>query len=243
MNDSDFEIRALSCTAGSFALRDINLRVPLGTYLTLVGPSGSGKTMLLEAVAGLRTLTAGSLRFGERDLTALPPEARGLGFAYQDSLLYPFLTVRQNILFGAAGRGRAKQEPVRRRLTELAEVMGLTHLLERYPRFLSGGEKQRVSLARALLLQPALLLLDEPLSALDWRTKSVLRQLLAELQRRERMTVFHVTHDLEEAAALGMMMAVMENGRIGECGRLRELLRNSRAGFLSPGLSADGAAR
>ncbi len=224
MSNGALEITNLSCAAGGFHLKQLHLKLRAGEYLTIVGPSGAGKTMLLETIAGLRTALEGRICFGGRELTSLAPEARNLGFAYQDSLLYPFLTVRDNILFGARARGVARKPQIKKRLEEMAVQLGLERLLDRAPRFLSGGEKQRVALARALLLQPPLLLLDEPLAALDWESQEKLRRLLRELQRRERMTVLHVTHDLEEAVQLGTCLAVLEGGRLSDCGRPADLI-------------------
>lgn len=214
MNGAFLQLSQLTCRTGHFCLDGLDLEVPAGEYLMITGPTGSGKTMLLELIAGLRKPTTGRIFLNGAEITAWLPERRALGFAYQDSLLYPFLTVRDNILFGAQMSGRLKETGLRERGDYLAEVMEIGHLRDRYPRWLSGGEKQRVSLARALLLQPPLLLLDEPLSALDGRTRQTIRELLRQLHEREKMTVLHVTHDPEDLDRLGTGAVELERGRL-----------------------------
>jgi molybdate transport system ATP-binding protein len=214
VNGAFLQLSQLTCRTGHFCLDGLDLEVPAGEYLMITGPTGSGKTMLLELIAGLRKPTAGRIFLNGAEITAWLPERRALGFAYQDSLLYPFLTVRDNILFGAQMSGRLKETGLRERGDYLAEVMEIGHLRDRYPRWLSGGEKQRVSLARALLLQPPLLLLDEPLSALDGRTRQTIRELLRQLHEREKMTVLHVTHDPEDLDRLGTGAVELERGRL-----------------------------
>lgn len=229
------EIRQLSCKAGKFLLKGINARLVAGEYLMVAGPTGSGKTLLLETLAGLRHPSEGHIYLNGEEITDFPPEKRFLGFAYQDSLLYPFMNVRDNILFAAKVRDKGRNLLIQRRLAELADIMKITHLLERFPRFLSGGEKQRVSLARAILLRPPLLLLDEPLSALDSQTKSSLRELLRELHRENEMIVIHVTHDPEEALQLGTRLLVLEDGQMKRWGTPRELIRNELTFSTYPG--------
>ncbi|MCW2278200.1 ABC transporter ATP-binding protein [Heliophilum fasciatum] len=217
------DVQGLSLTAGAFSLQSLSFQVHRDDYLVIVGPTGSGKTLLLEALAGLVAVEAGRIFYQQQDITAAPPETRRFGFAYQDSLLYPHLTVRENILFGAAVQGRAKAPEIRRRLTELAEVLAIGPILNRHPERLSGGERQRVSLARALLLQPPLLLLDEPLSALDPQTRAGLQQLLRHIHRDEGVAVIHVTHDFAEAMHLGTNMLLLNEGRLWQSGTPQEL--------------------
>ncbi len=212
------ELCHISHVAGSFKIKDISFRLFAGEYLVIAGMTGSGKTMLLELIAGLRFVTHGRMLLKGKDITNVPPERRNLGFAYQDSLLYPFLKVRDNILFGARVKGIADQPGTLKYMAELSEIMGITHLWERSPYFLSGGEKQRVSLARALLLRPPLLLLDEPLSALDPQTKFNLQELLRFLHHKDNITVIHVTHDPNEAVRLGERLFIMEKGEISQQG-------------------------
>jgi molybdate transport system ATP-binding protein len=226
-------IEGLLVRAGDFALTVEDLTVSPGEYLIVLGPTASGKTLLLESVAGLRRLHAGRVWFGARDVTAEPPERRKAGLVYQDYALFPHLTVAGNIGFGlkkggptgaraAVVRGRAGNVRVR----ELASLLHIDHLLDRYPEGLSGGEQQRVALARALAIEPQLLLLDEPLSALDGPTRLELRRELKRLHRELGATVIHVTHDLDEAMALGQSMAVLMRGRLCQVGTPDDVTRH-----------------
>jgi molybdate transport system ATP-binding protein len=218
MSISFLELCTISHVADSFRLQDISFRLSTGEYLVIAGPTGSGKTMLLELIAGLRSPVQGKILSDGKNITDVPPEKRCLGFAYQDSLLYPFLSVRENILFSAKVKGVAHQPQVVNYLAELSEIMEITHLWERSPYFLSGGEKQRVSLARALLLRPPLLLLDEPLSALDSQTKHHLQELLRFIHQKENISIIHVTHDQNEALQLGDRMIILKEGKISSQG-------------------------
>ena len=223
MNEELLRVNGLDVRAGAFRLCDISFSLAAGEYLTVVGPTGCGKTVLLESLAGLRRASGGTVVFGGREIGRLPPERRHIGYSCQDSLLYPFASVEENIRFGARARGRADDPALHRRMAELVERMGISDLLGRRPRFLSGGERQRVSLARAILTGPRLLLLDEPLSALDPRTRQEIRELLHDLHLSENMGFIHVTHDFAEALALGDSMAVMRAGRIEQMGPAMEV--------------------
>jgi ABC-type sugar transport system ATPase subunit len=214
MSNDFLRLQRLICRTDRFCFGELDLEVAAGEYLMVTGMTGSGKTTLLELVAGLRRPTGGSIVCDGIEITAWPPEKRVLGFAYQDSLLFPFLSVRDNILFGAKIRGRAKEAELQRRAVELAELMGIDRLLDCDPGRLSGGEKQRVSLARALLLKPPLLLLDEPFAALDGGTKRNLRELLRRLHQIEQMTVLHVSHDSDDWRQLGTGMVRLERGKL-----------------------------
>ncbi len=227
------EIRNTSVCAGSFALRDIDMTVWPGRYVVVIGPTGSGKTVFLETLAGLRRVKEGRIIMEGRDLKTLPPEDRFLGFACQDSLLFPFLNVRQNIVFSANVRKVSADQEIQSRLEELSDVMGIRHLWERFPYYLSGGEKQRVSLARALLLRPSLLLLDEPLSALDQKNRNQLQQLLVRVHYREKLTVIHVTHDLSEAFQMATDIIIFRDGRIVQSGTPDEVRTRPANSFVS----------
>jgi len=218
LNDELLQVSQLNVRAESFRLRDISFSVEADEYLTVVGPTGCGKTVLLESLAGLRRASSGSVVFCGKEIGRLPPEARHMGYSCQDALLYPFASVEENIWLAARARGVARDPSVRKRMAELMERMGIGHLLRRRPAFLSGGERQRVSLARAILTRPRLVLLDEPLSALDPRTRREIRELLRDLHLSEGMGFIHVTHDFSEALALGDSMAVMKAGRIEQKG-------------------------
>lgn len=236
-----FEISNLTVQAGGFRLHDISFSVDRGQYLIVLGPTGSGKTLLLETLAGLRKPAAGKIFLNNRDITSWPPEARSCGFAYQDSLLYPFLNVRENILFGARARKRHKEQSILRRLDRIAEAMGIAHLLNRFPGHLSGGEKQRVSLARAILCSPPVLLLDEPLSSLDPQTRRSMQELLQEVHQAEELGIIHVTHDFNEALQLGTRVLVMNNGKILQQGEPLEVFNKPDSPFVADFLLRENA--
>ncbi len=215
-------LEGLHVAAGDFSLRIEELSVEKGEFLVFLGPTGSGKTVLLETLAGLRQPRDGRIWFGDRDVTEEPPERRRVGFVYQDYALFPHLPVAKNIAFGLSMRGprtRAGRNGVdQERVVALASLLGIEQLLERYPDTLSGGEQQRVALARALAIEPDVLLLDEPLSALDRKTRRELRIELRRLHRELGTTVLHVTHDLDEALALGDRIAVLIDGDLRQVG-------------------------
>ena len=212
-------VKNLTVQAGKFKLQDISFSMQPSDYLVILGATGSGKTILLETLVGLRAPVKGQMFLGEREITNLPPERRSFGFAYQDSLLYPYLNVKDNILFGARAKKKDREQAVLERLERISNKMGIAHLLDRYPHSLSGGEKQRVSLARSILLNPPILLLDEPLSALDPRMRQSMQELLRELHLSEQIGIIHVTHDFNEALQLGTKVLVMDQGRVVQQGK------------------------
>lgn len=230
-------LEGLRVRAGAFLLAIDDLSVSTGEYAIVLGPTAAGKTVLLEAVAGLRRPREGRIWFGEREVTAEPPERRGTGLVYQDYALFPHLTVAENIAFGCAKGSRSRGPAGRQRASdrgrgagwsevrELAALLGIEGLLKRYPEGLSGGEQQRVALARALATRPAVLLLDEPLSALDGPTRMELRQELKRLHQELGATVLHVTHDLDEALTLGQKIAVLIDGELSQVGSPEDVTR------------------
>ncbi len=189
--------------------------VPTGAYAVLMGRTGSGKTTLLEAVAGLQAVRAGRIVLGGRDVTREKPAARGVGYVPQEGALFAQMRVRDQIGFALRVRGRPRRE-VRQRVAELAGLLGVTPLLDRYPDRLSGGERQRVAVGRALAFRPATLLLDEPLSALDEETRHQMIALLRDVQRTSGATTLHVTHSIEEARALADRLYRLEDGHVVE---------------------------
>ncbi|MEI6391252.1 MAG: ATP-binding cassette domain-containing protein [Verrucomicrobiota bacterium] len=201
--------------AGAFGLENISFAVPTGCYGVLMGPTGGGKTSLLELICGLRRPTAGAVWLGEREVTHLAPGERGLGYVPQDGALFPTMTVRENLGF-ALRVSRQPADKIARRVAELAKPLGIAALLDRRPTGLSGGERQRVALGRALAARPQVLLLDEPLSALDDDTREPLADLLHRVQRESAVTVLHVTHHLSEAARLADVLFRLEAGRVTE---------------------------
>ena len=210
---SYLSVNGVSLRLRQFLMDGISFDLEQGHTLALLGPSGSGKSVLLETVAGFHEPDRGEIRLAGTDLVSLPTEERGLGFMFQDYALFPHLTVEQNIAFGLRGRRDA-----RRRVGEVLDLVGARHLVGRRPGTLSGGEKQRVALARALATDPRLFLFDEPLSALDARTREDLREDLRGLLRSLHATSVYVTHDRMEAMVLGDLLAIIENGRIRQVG-------------------------
>jgi ABC-type Fe3+/spermidine/putrescine transport system ATPase subunit len=205
-----------------------------GGITVVIGPSGSGKSTLLQLVAGLLRPAAGRVLFAGRDVAALPPERRDVGVVFQSYALFPHLSAGDNIAFGlTAGRRRLPRREVAPRVGELADLLGLTVLLDRRPGELSGGEQQRVALARAVAPRPALLLLDEPLSALDAVLRRQLRGELATLLRRLGTTVLYVTHDQEEALLLADLLVVLDRGRVVQAGPPLELYRRPADPFVA----------
>lgn len=196
---------------GGFSLKNISLVIPTGTYAVLMGSTGCGKTSLLEILCGLRPPTTGRILLNEQDVTHLEPRHRRIGYLPQDLALFPGKNVREQIGFAPFLQAEPEAAAL---VTSLAAELGIHHLLDRLPDHLSGGEKQRVALARALAARPSVLLLDEPLSALDEATHAEAAELLKNLHVRHGLTVLHVTHSRREAELLGQMRLRLEKGQI-----------------------------
>ena len=226
------KISNLTVRLGDFSLREVNLDVDSGEYFIILGPTGAGKTMLLESIAGLHPVVTGTVSVDGRDITNLQPERRGLGIVYQDHVLFPHLSVWENVAFGLKSM-RCPKRDMWPRVEKIAQLMHIDHLLQRKPPGLSGGERQRVSLARALVIQPKLLLLDEPLSALDPEAREKMQQELAEIHRRLNVTIIHVTHDFEEALSLGERVAVLNKGRVVQVGTPDDIMRRPNSEFVA----------
>ncbi len=211
------ELRGLCLRLGNFQIENLNLALPAAGIHVLLGPTGSGKTLILESIIGLRKIQGGKILIGGREIQDLPPEERKISYVPQDLALFPHLRVRENLLYGL----RARRQPAatnNSHLEALIDALKIGHLLERYPFGLSGGEKQRVALGRALVPSPQLLLLDEPLTALDPALRNELQQVLISLQRSVNFTALHVTHDLDEAYFLGDTITVLISGKIEQSG-------------------------
>ncbi|MHC1775977.1 MAG: ABC transporter ATP-binding protein [Lentimicrobium sp.] len=221
------EINNLGKVLGRFRITDINLSVSGDDYFILLGASGAGKSVLLEIIAGLVKPDHGRIIMNGNDITGLSVEKRRTGLIFQSPAIFPHLTVRQNIAFPLRHR---KSKASRQKVQILAEQMNVQHLLDQKPAILSGGELQRIALARTLASDPVMLLLDEPLSAVDTPMKSGLRGLLRELNK-QGLPILHVTHDFEEAIALATTMAVIENGRIVQTGSPEMIINNPNTGF------------
>jgi multiple sugar transport system ATP-binding protein len=204
------------------AVDDLTLEVGDGEFMVLVGPSGCGKSTLLRMIAGLEEVTRGTIRIGERDVTAVDPSERDIAMVFQNYALYPHMTVRQNLAFGLRQRRTAKAD-IDRRVQEVATMLGLDELLARKPAALSGGQKQRVAMGRALVREPRAFLMDEPLSNLDAKLRTSMRGELARLHDRLGVTTVYVTHDQVEAMTLGQRVAVMRDGVLQQCDRPQHL--------------------
>ena len=206
-------LKNVQVRAGNFTLHDVSLTVPAGGYAALMGKTGAGKSTVLEAICGLRPVQAGTIALMGRDVTALKPAARDIGYVPQDLALFPTMTVREHLTFALALRAW-EREAIEQRVSELAEWLGLASLLDRLPRGLSGGEAQRVALGRALSFRPAVLCLDEPLGSLDDETRSEMHTLLRAARERTGVTTLHVTHQREDARQLADQVLVLRDGKV-----------------------------
>jgi len=219
-NSSGIEVRLEKLRrvfAGTVALDELSLTITPGELVALLGPSGCGKTTALRLVAGLDEATSGSVSFGGSDVTHLGANRRGVGMVFQAYSLFPHMTAIQNVAFGLQMR-RVNDADRTRRAGEMLELVGLSGFADRYPQQLSGGQQQRVALARALAIRPKVLLLDEPLSALDAKVRARLRDEIRRVQLEVGITTLFVTHDQEEALAIADRVGVMNKGRLEQLG-------------------------
>ena len=216
------EVKDLCVQVGKFFLKNVNLEVHDGEYFVLLGPTGSGKSVLLESIAGLTSVTSGEIWINGRNVTDLNLANRKIGFAFQDYALYRHLSVRDNISFGLMWKNQ-KQKEIEKAVDNAVELLHLENLLEKRSWTLSGGESQKIALARAIAVKPDLLILDEPLSAVDAETKEDYERELRELHDHLELTTIHVTHSFEEAVALGDRIAVIMNGEILQVGTPEEI--------------------
>ena len=226
-------IQQVAKSFGTFAaLHRVSLAITQGEFVAFLGPSGCGKTTLLRAIAGLDPPTTGSITQGGRDITGLPPEQRDFGIVFQSYALFPNLSVAQNIGYGLRGPAWSRAR-IAERVAELLTTVGLPEQAQKYPAQLSGGQQQRVALARALANEPGLLLLDEPLSALDAIVRINLRQELRSVQRRLGVTTIMVTHDQEEAMSVSDRIVVMSQGRIEQVGTPEDIYHRPATPFVA----------
>src|SRR5712691_8780328 len=198
---------------GTRAVNSIDLGIPDGEFMVLVGPSGCGKTTALRMVAGLEDISEGTLRIGERVVNHVPSRDRDIAMVFQSYALYPHLSVYENIAFGLRIKKVPKQE-IEKRVNDAARILGLDPFLQRKPRALSGGQRQRVAMGRAIVREPAVFLLDEPLSNLDAKLRVQMRAEVSRIQRRLGVTTIYVTHDQVEAMTMGDRVAVMRKGQL-----------------------------
>lgn len=224
-------VRDLSKRLGGFAMRGVSFDVPDGGYFVLLGASGVGKTVVLETLAGIVRADSGQILLDGEDVTWRRPQNRRMAMVYQNHALFPHMTVAQNIAFPLRARRRSRRH-TRERVSELAGALGVSALLHRFPGSLSGGEAQRVAVARTLAAEPRCLLLDEPMNSLDMKAKGEVRRLLRGLHR-EGHTVVHVTHDYEEAVSLATHIGVMEGGTVVQAGTPQEVLHHPASEFVA----------
>ncbi len=211
------------------AVDHFNFEIPDGQLIGLLGPSGCGKSTTLNLISGLETPTSGRILFGGEDVTALPPEARGVGLVFQNYALYPHLTVEENIIFplqNLKGSKKLTREAMHEKAMEAARLVQIDTLMERKPKELSGGQQQRVAIARALVKIPRVLLLDEPLSNLDARLRLQTREELRRIQRETGVTTIFVTHDQEEAMSISDLIVVMKEGKVHQIGKPQDVYDN-----------------
>lgn len=226
-------IQGLTKRFGAFtALEHIDLDIRKGEFVSFLGPSGCGKTTLLRAISGLDVQTTGSIHQAGRNISSLPVSARDFGIVFQSYALFPNLKIRDNVGYGLVSAGKARNE-IAGRVNELLAMVGLADQADKYPAQLSGGQQQRVSLARALALSPGLLLLDEPLSALDARVRARLRGEIRDLQQRLGITTIMVTHDQEEALTMSDRIVVMNKGRVEQVGTPDDIYRKPTSPFVA----------
>ncbi|GAW37310.1 spermidine/putrescine import ATP-binding protein PotA [Roseovarius sp. A-2] len=225
-------------TFGTFqAVKPLSLEIRQGELFSLLGPSGCGKTTTLRMIAGFEQPSAGRIRIGADDVTGDPAHRRNFGMVFQNLALFPHLTVNQNVAFGLEMRRVAKTER-KKRVSHALDLVSLGHLGDRYPAELSGGQQQRVALARAIIFEPEVLLLDEPLSALDKMLRDQMQIEIRELQQRLGITTVFVTHDQEEALTMSDRVAVMQDGKLLQVGSPRDIYDRPQTEFVATFLGA-----
>lgn len=224
-------VHNLTLNIGVFQLKDISLHVSKGEYFILLGESGSGKSLLLESIAGLTKPQSGQLFMNQNEITHTQIQKRNVGLVFQDHALFPHLTVEENITYPLRIK-KINTSKIKESLAELATEMNIVPFLKRHPETLSGGEKQRVALARTLILKPDILLLDEPLSSMDVSLKADLRSMLRRINQKGQ-TILHVTHDYEEAISLAHRIGVIHNGQIIQTGTSHEVFTHPKNQFVA----------
>ncbi|MEW2071470.1 ABC transporter ATP-binding protein [Streptomyces sp. NPDC007346] len=227
----DVRLVGISKTYGSFtAVHPLDLTVPQGSFFALLGASGCGKTTTLRMIAGLEEATTGTVHLGEKDITGLPPHKRPVNTVFQSYALFPHLDIAENVAFGLRRRG---VKGVKKQVDEMLELVQLGDFARRRPHQLSGGQQQRVAVARALINHPRVLLLDEPLGALDLKLRRRMQLELKRIQTEVGITFVHVTHDQEEAMTMADTVAVMNGGRVEQLGAPADLYENPRTTFVA----------
>ncbi len=226
------KIEGVNRSCGDLSLKDIRLEVRSGEYFVILGPTGAGKTMLLETIMGIHRQESGRILLDGLDITDIPTERRGIGYVPQQSLLFPHMTVRRNVEFGLRIRGMPAAQ-LRAKTDRVLAELGILDLSDRFPASLSGGEMQKVALARVMAIEPRLVLLDEPLSATDPETRQMLRDYLKRRQSEAGTSFLHVTHDQIEAFSIANRIAVMRDGMIMQTGSPKEIASNPKNEFVA----------
>ncbi|MHC4790025.1 MAG: ABC transporter ATP-binding protein, partial [Planctomycetota bacterium] len=224
-------VRRICKSVGELAIKDVSFEVQQGQYFVLLGTSGVGKSVLLETIGGLSRPDSGSIFLDGKDVTDEKIQKRNIGMVFQNNALFPHMTVYDNIAYPLRCK-KLRERQIGERVTELAEDFAVTSLLKRSPQTLSGGECQRVSLVRVVASEPRCLLLDEPISSLDVKSRPQMRGLLRKINGGG-LTMVHVTHDYTEAASLGTHVAVMENGGIAQAGTVEEIFQHPKSEFIA----------
>jgi molybdate/tungstate transport system ATP-binding protein len=220
-----FQVKNINKSFNSFALNDISFEINPNDYLVVLGPSGSGKTVLLEILAGLNKQDTGTISLKNQNISFLSPEKRNIGLLYQNYMLFDHMTVWENIQFSLKIKKQDKHQ-ISQHIADIASLLKINHILQRYPQNLSGGEKQRCALARALVMQPDILLLDEPFTSIDAHLKKRVIQHIKELHQKLGLTIIQVTHDIDEALFLANKIAIMHQGAIIQQGIKENVFRN-----------------
>lgn len=220
----------------NFSLKNIDLEIKNNEYFVILGPTGAGKTLLLETIAGFHYPDSGKIIINNKDVTFFPPEKRNTGFVYQDFMLFNHKTIFENIAYGLRIR---REKNIKKQVEKMAGLVNVRHLLSRYPKTLSGGEKQRVAIARSLIIEPEVLLMDEPLSALDALTQKNLSGELKRIHSETGVTTIHVTHDQEEALILGDRIGIMDKGNFVQTGTPDEVFRKPETEFVANFVGAE----
>jgi iron(III) transport system ATP-binding protein len=238
MEKAFLKIQDVTKFFGNFAaLKGVSLDIAHGEFVCFLGPSGCGKTTLLRAIAGLDIQTSGTVIQEQKDVSNLPPDQRDFGIVFQSYALFPNLTIRRNVAYGLENMGMARAD-IDERVNELLDMVGLEDQQKKYPAQLSGGQQQRVALSRAIATSPSLLLLDEPLSALDAKVRQSLRHEIKELQRRLGVTTIMVTHDQEEALSMADRIVVMNDGVIDQVGSPEDIYLRPNSPFVADFIGA-----